>query len=64
MINQKIRKKIVQAGLFQYQIADEIGINEVTFIRWLRKPLNPDKEHLILQAIDKLSNKQGSDNNG
>lgn len=62
MKNQHVRKKIKQANLFQYQVAEEIGVNEVTFIRWLRKPLEPEKEHIILKAIETLSNKKRSSN--
>jgi hypothetical protein len=60
MNKDEIRQVIKRAGLFQYQVADEIGINEITFIRWLRKPLESDRERVILQAIKTLSSKKGA----
>jgi hypothetical protein len=49
------------AGLFQWQVADEVGVNEVTFIRWLRKPLPEEKKHAIIEAIQKLGVKRKED---
>jgi hypothetical protein len=37
-----------------YLIAAELGISEATFSRWLRFPLQPDKEDKIMDAIAKL----------
>lgn len=51
----EIREKIKMAGLFQYQVAYEIGINEVTFIRWLREPITADRATAIRAAINKLT---------
>lgn len=55
MENEKIRKKARRNGVPYWQICDEIGISEPTLIRWLRKPLPPDKEAKIISAIEKLS---------
>ena len=54
MSNNEIRAKIKQAGIFQYAVADVLGVSEMTFIRWLRKPLSAEKEAQILNAIKKL----------
>lgn len=47
--------------MFQWQVADEVGVNEVTFIRWLRKPLPEEKKHAIIEAIQKLGVKRKED---
>lgn len=52
--NKELRDTFKAAGLFHWQIADVIGVNEITLGRWLRKPLPPDKEQQILQAIEAL----------
>lgn len=52
--NKELRAALKAAGLFHWQIADIIGVNEITLGRWLRKPLPADKEQQILQAIDAL----------
>ena len=58
MDSKKIRQQIKASGLFQWQVADEVGVNEVTFIRWLRKPLPEEKKRAVLEAIQRLSTKQ------
>lgn len=52
--NQEIRQAIRKARIYQYDVADKLGISENTFIRWLRKELPQDKKALILQAIEEL----------
>ena len=52
MSSNEIRAKIKQAGVFQYNIADALGVSEMTLIRWLRKPLSEEKETQILSAIE------------
>ena len=61
MDSKQIRQQIKAAGIFQWQVADEMGVNEVTFIRWLRKPLPEEKMHAILEAIQRLSVKRKGD---
>ena len=51
--NAKIREQIKQAGVFQYEVAETLGITEMTLIRWLRKPLSADTEKRITTAIAK-----------
>ncbi|MCJ7833853.1 hypothetical protein MUB23_00405 [Cuneatibacter sp. NSJ-177] len=54
MSNLELKEKIKNAGLFQWQVADTIGVSDVTFCKWLRKPLSPDKEQAVLEALQKL----------
>lgn len=56
-MNQNMRDEIKRAGLYQYQVAYEMGVNEITFIRWLRRPLKSDKENAIKAAIKRLVDK-------
>ncbi|MCI5775705.1 MAG: hypothetical protein MR008_04515 [Aerococcus sp.] len=44
-INQNIRERIFQNELQHWQIADEVGIADSTFSRWLRKELDDEKKH-------------------
>jgi ribosome-binding protein aMBF1 (putative translation factor) len=37
--NQNIRKAIEKANLKYWQVADEIGISDTTFSKWLRHDL-------------------------
>lgn len=60
-VNQNIKDNIKAANLFQYNVANEIGIAETTLVRWLRYELSKDKEDKIIKAINKL---KGGESNG
>ena len=52
MANTQIRQEIRRAGIYQYQVADALGVSEMTFIRWLRKPLSSDLEAKVRAVIE------------
>ena len=54
LMNQKVRKAARAAGIPLWKVAAELKISEPTLIRWLRFPLQEEKEQTILAAIDKL----------
>lgn len=54
-VNQDIKDKIKQSNLYQYQIADQMGIAETTLVRWLRYELTEEKRKMIEIAINELS---------
>ena len=56
--NKGIRKRIDDAGLKQWQVAEEVGINHVTMSVWLRTPLTDEQADRVEQAIDALEAKQ------
>ena len=55
MENRKIRVAARVAGVPFWKIARKIGISEPTLTRWLRVPLDVDREAQILAAIDELA---------
>lgn len=52
--NADIREKVGQAGLYLWQVADELGIQDSTFSRKLRKELPQEEKEKILKIIDRL----------
>ena len=52
-----IKEQIRKSGLTQWEIAEEIGVNEFSLSRWLRRPENLGKERreLIERAILNLT---------
>ena len=56
--NEEIRKRIDDAGLKQWQVAEEVGINHVTMSVWLRTPLTDEQADRVEQAINALEAKQ------
>lgn len=60
MANNDIKKEIAEAGLYQYQIAHELGIkSDATFTKWLRYEIPGEKKRLIREAIKRLSASEG-----
>lgn len=57
-MNREVRDKIREAGLHQWQVAKACGVNEYTFIRWLRDDLSDERRKMIAAAIDRLSRKE------
>ena len=55
MENEAIRKAARIAGVPLWRVADEVGISEPTISRWLRRPLSPEREAMLLAAISRLS---------
>ena len=55
--NKDIRKQIKENGLFNYEVAREIGISDRTLCVWIRKELDSKKKERILNAISELRNK-------
>ena len=55
--NQDIKKKIKDAGVHQYQIADILGVSEATLVRWLRYELTDEQRNMIFDAIEKGATK-------
>lgn len=56
--NEGIRKRIDDAGLKQWQVAEEVGINHVTMSVWLRTPLTKEQSARVDEAIKELERKQ------
>ena len=52
--NQTIREAAKRKGVKHWQIADYLGISEPTIMRWLRIPLSPEREKVIMEAIEAL----------
>lgn len=53
-MNQELKEKIKAANLYQWQVAQQVGVSEATFIRWFRSPLPEEKSKKIMQAIAEL----------
>lgn len=54
MHNQDIRAEIKSAGLFFWQVADALGINDGNFSRKLRRELSDDEKSRIRCIIAEL----------
>ncbi len=55
MPNVRIKNLIKKKRLFQYEVADAMGISEGYLSTILRKPLSPEQKEKILSVIKKLT---------
>ncbi|WP_180375406.1 hypothetical protein [Clostridium thermarum] len=54
MRNKDLREEFRIADVRQWEVADAIGISEMTFVKWLRKELPEEKKKLVREAILKV----------
>ena len=54
MTNADIVKLIKNEGFYLYQVAEKVGVSDVTFRRWLRSEHNTGNQVRILKAIEEL----------
>lgn len=52
--NNDIRETIFLSRLKQWEVAEQIGIADATFTRWLRTPLNDERKAKVNKAIQEL----------
>lgn len=55
MKNIEIKKSIKEAGLFQWQIAEKLGIHESALSRKMRHELSEEEKCVILDIIEEIS---------
>ena len=53
MSNQELRDEMRIANVRQWEVADAIGISEMTMVKCLRKELDEDKKGLVRNGIEK-----------
>ena len=54
MKNKDLREEFRIANVRQWEVAEAMGISEMTFLKWLRRELPADKKKLVRQAIAKV----------
>ncbi len=54
MKNKDLRDAFRIANVKQWEVAEAIGISEMTFVKWLRKELSEEKKTLVREAIKKV----------
>ena len=54
MHNQDLRNEFRIANVRQWEVADAMGISEMTFVKWLRRELSEEKKKLVREAIQKV----------
>lgn len=60
MTNKELKQQIKNDGFSIWQVAEEIGVCEMTLLRWLRSERNTQNQPKIIKALEAL--KGGADN--
>ena len=58
MANEDVKNLIKKRRLFQYEVAEVMGISEGYLATILRKPLSEEQKQKVLEAITKLSEEE------
>jgi len=58
MTGAEVRQLAKESGVFLWQIAEKLGINDGNFSRKLRKPLSDADTAKMLDIIDQLKSEQ------
>lgn len=61
--NQELRNYAKKRGVAFWEIGYELGVSEQAIIRWMRTPLNEEKEARIKSAVDKILERKIADLN-
>lgn len=54
--NKDIRRAIIRAGLYNYEVAEAMGVSETYFSRLLHSTLSAEKKKQIMEAIQEAKN--------
>lgn len=55
MCNKDLRDEMRIANVRQWEVAEAIGISEMTMVKWLRRELDDSKKALIREGISKVA---------
>lgn len=55
MCNKDLRDEMRIANVRQWEVAEAIGISEMTMVKWLRRELDDRKKELIREGISKVA---------
>lgn len=55
MCNKDLRDEMRIANVRQWEVAESIGISEMTMVKWLRRELDDSKKALVREGIRKAA---------
>jgi len=59
MNGEDVRAMLRQKRIYQWEVARAMNVSEYALCRWLRGPLDSEKEQAILRAIERLERREG-----
>lgn len=61
--NMEIRRKLKETKVMQWQVADKLGVSEMTLVRKLRYELPEEEKQKIFSVIDEIAVEKNNKNN-
>lgn len=58
MSNAKLKQAIKSARLKQWEVAQQVGVSEMTLIRWFRTEMTEERKERVYKAIEALKGEQ------
>lgn len=55
MCNKDLRDEMRIANVRQWEVAEAIGISEMTMVKWLRRELDDNKKAMIREGISRVA---------
>ena len=55
MCNKDLRDEMRIANVRQWEVAEAIGISEMTMVKWLRRELDDNKKVLMREGISRVA---------
>lgn len=55
MCNKDLRDEMRISNVRQWEVAEAIGISEMTMVKWLRRELDDNKKALVREGISKAA---------
>ena len=55
MCNKDLRDEMRIANVRHWEVADAVGVSEMTMVKWLRKELGAEKKALVREGIAKAA---------
>ena len=56
--NQKIRSQMRELGIYQWQLADAVGVSNYSFTIWMRHEMTGERLARVQAALDELKKQQ------
>jgi hypothetical protein len=63
MKNTDLRQEFRVTNIRQWEVADALGVSEMTLVKWLRKELPAEKKALIREAMGRVVQDRESSQN-
>ena len=59
MTNAELKQEIKESSIKMWEVAERVGVSDITLTKWLRSEKNIQKQPLVLKAFNELKAEKG-----